>query len=149
MCAPLGAPHGGSASAAHLARLAGRGLSPPGSSAACAVLHHGQLLHMARVCAGEYLPDWEWLVLVMRGVAMVGAASAPLAVKLFCGGALGMLLRMAQRWVAAQPRGQLDLILVAMLRDGLSFALEAFCTAVPQARPAAQAVSCSLLMVVQ
>ena len=125
-----------------------RGSSPPGSSAACAVLHHGQLFHVARACAGEYSTDWEWVVIVLRGVAMVSDVSAPLAVELFCGGVLGMLLRVAQRWVAAQPRGLLDLILVAMLREGLSSVLEAFCRAVPQARPAAQAVCCSLLMVV-
>ena len=70
---------------------------------------------------------------LMRPVSRLCGASTPLAVELFCGGALGMLLRIAQRWVAAQPRGARDGSL-AMFRDGLIFPITAFARVGAEAR---------------
>ena len=54
--------------------------------------------------AGAFLPETEWWVGLMRAVERLCNASAPLAVEMFCGGALGAALRVAQRLVAAQVR---------------------------------------------
>ena len=67
-------------------------------------------------------------------MACLSAASAPLAVELFCSRALGVLLRMAQRRVAAQPHGHQDGIVV-MIMTVLMDIFKAFGPAVPQARP--------------
>ena len=91
-----------------------------------------------RTPAGEYPAEVEWPVSLMRPVSHLCGASTPLAVELFCGGALGMLLRIAQRWLAAQPRGARDGSL-AMVRDGLIFLITAFGRVVPEAR------TCTLL----
>ena len=94
------------------------------------------------MCAGECFPEREWLAEVMKGVALFSAASAPIAVEFFCGGVLGVLVRMVQRWVAARPLDEL-VGTVAMFTRGLVGVLDAFGLAVPQARarslhPAAQ-----------
>ena len=129
------------------------GVTPHQAAQSRALLCTMESLVMGCACTGEYSPEWEWLVSVMRSVARMSAVSAPLAVELFCSGVLGMLLHVAQRWVAALPHGHQDIV-VSEFIDALSFVFGTFSLAVPQARahllrPAAQAVSCSLLMVVQ
>ena len=61
-------------------------------------------------------------------------ASKPLAAELFAGGALGALLRVAQRLVAAQRRADRDTYAGRLLSGGLINVVKAFGRAVPQAR---------------
>ena len=88
---------------------------------------------MVRSAAGEWPDDPEWLAETVCALAILSAASAPLTVELFAGGVLSALLRMAQRWVAAQPRGR-HAGAVAALEDGPVHAVRAFGLTVPQAR---------------
>ena len=62
--------------------------------------------------------------------------SMPLAVALFCGGALGALLRIARRLVASQPRACQESFAASLIQpgDGLLLVVAAFGPAVPQAR---------------
>ena len=105
---------------------------PPPRNQSC-IRSPAALSSALRACAGEYPAEVEWPVSLMCPVSRLCAASTPLAVELFCGGALGMLLRIAQRWVAAQPRGARDGSL-AMFRDGLVFPMNAFGRVVWEAR---------------
>ena len=66
-------------------------------------------------------------------MAVLSAMYAPLAVELFSSGVLSALLRVAQRWVAAQPRGRQDGA-VTVLKKGLVNVVYAFGLTVPQAR---------------
>ena len=80
--------------------------------------------------------------MVARGLARLSAAYAPLTVELFCAGFLGVLLRVAQRWVAAQLHADAKLD-VATFADDLAVVFKEFGRAVPQVRarlfnPAAQ-----------
>lgn len=67
-------------------------------------MQHGVRRHSLRARAGAFLPETEWWVGLMRAVERLCSASGPLAVEVFCGGALGAALRVAQRLVAAQVR---------------------------------------------
>ena len=69
----------------------------------------------------------------MRGVASLCTASAPLAVELFCRGTLGVLMRVVQRWVRAQPRGRWRGT-IELIKNGLVHLTSALGVAVPQAR---------------
>ena len=84
-------------------------------------------------CAGQYPDGWEPLGKVMRGVASLCTASVPLAVELFCRGTLGVLVRIVQRWVRAQPRGRWRGT-ISLVENGLVRVTYAFGVAVPQAR---------------
>ena len=57
-----------------------------------------------------------------------------LTVELFCGGALGSLLRVVQRVVAAHPHAHQEGLADVLLHEGLNHVVEAFGVAVPQAR---------------
>ena len=80
----------------------------------------------------------------------LGGAYAPLAIELFCGGALGLWLQLAQRLVASKPPAEQEHIAVRLLTEGLVPMVQAFGLVVPQARahcspaPAVQA-ACSCL----
>ena len=88
---------------------------------------------MLRTCAGEYPADMSWAVAITRTVAQFCSAYWPLAVELFCSGALGALLRIARRWVAGQPTGPQDKSL-EMFKHGLGYAVMAFAILGPEAR---------------
>lgn len=90
-----------------------------------------------QMCAGDFLPDVDKLLLVVRAVMQLCGADAyiPLVVELFCGGVLGALLHLAQRVVAAQPHAeQEEKIAEYLFHECLISAVEAFGVAVPQAR---------------
>ena len=95
---------------------------------------HGQPHHVVRRAAGEWPDDPEWLAETGCALAILSAASAPLTVELFAGGVLSALLRMAQRWVAAQPRGRHAGAVAVLEEEGLVCVVEAFGFTVPQAR---------------
>ena len=86
------------------------------------------------ICAGEYVPDPDWLPGVMNSMLHLCCASEQLAAELIAGGALGALLRVAQRLVAAQPRADQDACAGRLLAGGLMLVVKAFGRAVPQAR---------------
>ena len=67
-------------------------------------MQRGKSSHSLRARAGTFLPETEWWVGIMEAVARLCSASGPLAVEMFCEGALGASLRVAQRLVAAQVR---------------------------------------------
>ena len=85
-------------------------------------------------CAGKYLPDKAWLLMVMQAVLRYCGASPSLTVDLFCGGALGALVRIAQRAVAALPHAAQYGYARQAVEDFLAPLVKAFALAVPQAR---------------
>ena len=108
-----------------------------GSTAAPARLPHGPLTHLRQARADEHLPgrDVGFLQGLMTAVACLCGISAPLTVEVFCGGALGALLRVALWLAAAQPHAQAkERVAEQLLREGLASAVDAFSLAVPQAR---------------
>ena len=111
----------------------------------------GKISHVRGMLQESTPPDQGWLVETARAMAVLSAMYAPLAVELFSSGVLSALLRVAQRWVAAQPRRRQDGA-VTVLKHGLVNVVYAFGLTVPQARArvclpraAAQAVFSSLL----
>ena len=91
-------------------------------------------------CAGGFLPEPLWLMVVADALTALCGGSAALAADLFCGGVLGGVMRVAQRLVAAQPGAGRDPLARRLVRDeaedrdDLGFVVEAFGRAVPQAR---------------
>ena len=104
-----------------------------GSTAACA--------HFITF-AGEHEISEEALLNVTEDVACLALSSRSLAVDLFCDGVLGMLLRAAQRLLAAQPHADRENAAIRIMHGrpgdaegrGVAHLLDAFGAAVPQAR---------------
>ena len=71
---------------------------------------------------------------VVLALTRLCRASAPLAAELFCDGVLGKLLRIAQRLVAAQLQKGGKAAAERAFGECVALLLEAFSTAVPQAR---------------
>ena len=92
--------------------------------------------------AGRSLPQIPWLLAVAKAFTSLGGAYAPLAVELFCGGALGLWLRLAQRLVASKPPAEREDIAARLLTDGLVPMVQAFGLVVPQARAHPLASTC-------
>lgn len=84
--------------------------------------------------AGDELSDQAVLPGVVLALKRLCCASAPLAVELFCDGVLGLLLRIAQRLVAAKLQREGEAAAERALCECAALLLEAFSAAVPQAR---------------
>lgn len=74
----------------------------------------------------------ELLLAVVSALTRLCGASPPAAAELFCEGALGAWVRLAQRRVAKQPLADREGLAALLLKDGLRM-VEAFSLAVPQA----------------
>ena len=92
-------------------------------------------------CAGEYVPDRAWLLGVVQAVMRYCEASTALAVDLFCDGALGSLLRIAHRVVAALPHAARYGFAQQAVVDFLAPLVKAFALAVHQARAVPRCLS--------
>ena len=81
------------------------------------------------------MPQRDWLLAVAGALAQLCAyAYAPLAIELFCGGALGAWLRLAQRIVPSQAPADRRQTAAGLLTYGLVPMVQAFGLVVPQAR---------------
>ena len=91
------------------------------------------ITHLYRGCAGECMPQTELLLAVASALTRLCGAYPPTAAELFCEGALGGWVRLAQRRVAKQPLADREGLAALLLKDGQRM-VEAFGLAVPQAR---------------
>ena len=92
------------------------------------------LSHLLRTRAGKHLLGVDLMQRVMHAITSMCKASEVLAMELFCGGVLGCALRVAQRLVAAQPRGDKKSFAEDMVLKDLRPMARACGEAVPQAR---------------
>ena len=92
------------------------------------------MMHLLRGHAGKCTHQITWLLAVAKALTSLGGAYAPLAVELFCGGALGFWLRLAQRLVASKTPSEQEHLAARLLTEGLVPLVQTFGLVVPQAR---------------